>query len=70
MLFISCVFNFVWLPGLISVDDFVVMLREMGEPLTHDDVQHLLQEIEIDGDNKINIKEFVQHMSRTSTHTT
>ena len=52
--------------GLIAAVDLVHMLRNMGEPLTRDDVDHLLQEIYIDGDNKINIQDFVAHMFRTS----
>jgi calmodulin len=52
--------------GTIPVVDLVHLLRNMGEPLTRDDVDHLLQEIYIDGDNKVNIKDFVQHMFRTS----
>jgi len=52
--------------GLISAVDLVHLLRNMGEPLTRDDVDHLLQEIYIDGDNNINIRDLVQHMFRTS----
>jgi len=52
--------------GLIPVVSLVHLLRNLGEPLTRDDVDHLLQEIYIDGDNKVNIKDFVQHMFRTS----
>lgn len=52
--------------GFIPVVDLVHLLRNLGEPLTRDDVDHLLQEIYIDGDNKVNIKDLVQHMFRTS----
>jgi calmodulin len=53
--------------GEIMVEDFVNMLRQMGEPLTPDDVHHLLREIHIDGDNKVNIRGFIRHMFETST---
>jgi len=52
--------------GYIPVSDLVHLLRNLGEPLTRDDVEHLMQEIYIDGDNRVNIKDFVQHMFRTS----
>lgn len=52
--------------GLMMAEDFVRMLKEMGEPLTDEDVHHLLREIEIDGDNKINYRSFVRHMFETS----
>ena len=42
------------------------MLRTKGEPLTADDVDNLLCEINIDGDNRIKISEFVEHMFATS----
>jgi len=56
----------VYRDGLLPVVDLVHLLRNLGEPLTRDDVDHLLQEIYIDGDNKINIQDLVQHMFRTS----
>lgn len=52
--------------GFIDAADLVYLLRELGEPLTTEDVEHLLKEIEIDGDKRINIKDFVSHMFRTS----
>jgi len=44
----------------------ISFICNLGEPLTRDDVEHLMQEIYIDGDNRVNIKDFVQHMFRTS----
>lgn len=52
--------------GSLTVNEFIDILRNMGEPLTRDDVDNLLLEIQIDGDNRINIQEFVMHMCRTS----
>jgi len=52
--------------GQLPVVELVHLLRNLGEPLTRDDVDHLLQEIYIDGDQKVNIKDLVQHMFRTS----
>lgn len=52
--------------GYISAADLVSLLRDRGEPLTQDDVDHLLQEITIDGDSRIKITDFVQHMFRSS----
>lgn len=52
--------------GHIMVEDFVKLLREMGEPLTEDDVHHLLRETEIDGDNRIDFRAFSRHMFETS----
>jgi Ca2+-binding EF-hand superfamily protein len=43
------------------------MLREKGEPMPQEDVDNLLCEITIDGDNRIGIAEFVQHMIQTSS---
>jgi hypothetical protein len=45
----------------------VQMLREKGEPMPQEDVDNLLCEITIDGDNRIGIAEFVQHMIQTSS---
>jgi hypothetical protein len=52
--------------GFIPVVDLVHLLRNLGEPLTRDDVDCLLAELYIDGDNKINIKDLVRHMFTTS----
>jgi len=52
--------------GLIPVTDLVHLLRNLGEPLTRDDVDNLLKEIYIDGDNKVEIAGLVKHMFRTS----
>ncbi len=55
--------------GKISCPDLVTMLLKMGEPLTESDVEHLMQEISIDGDGLIDIREFVQFMFATSLAT-
>lgn len=52
--------------GKMMAEDFVHMLKGMGEPLTTEDVNHLLREIEIDGDNRIDYRDFVRHMFETS----
>ena len=52
--------------GYILAEDLVELLREKGEPLTEDDVDNLLCEITIDGDNRVNIEDFVEHMFATS----
>jgi calmodulin len=52
--------------GTLSAADFVHMLREMGEPLTEQDVNQLLKEVAIDGDQRINIQAFVSHMFESS----
>jgi Ca2+-binding EF-hand superfamily protein len=43
------------------------MLKTMGEPLTEEDVEHLMKEVNIDGDKRVNIQEFVTYMLATST---
>jgi calmodulin len=53
--------------GEISAEDFVHMLKNLSEPLTDDDVNNLLMEINIDGDLNINIRDFVSHMISTSS---
>lgn len=52
--------------GELDAADLVHLLRNLGEPLTRDDVDALLCELYIDGDNKINLREMVAHMFRTS----
>lgn len=52
--------------GYITAEDLVHVLRELGEPLTQDDVEALLGEVEMDGDQRICIKDFVRHMVQTS----
>lgn len=52
--------------GMIPAADLVHLLRNLGEPLSRDDVDHLLQEIYIDGDQMVDIRQFVAHMFRTS----
>lgn len=52
--------------GLLRAEDFVNMLSEMGEPLTSEDIHHLLREISIDGDNKVDFRAFARHMFETS----
>jgi Ca2+-binding EF-hand superfamily protein len=52
--------------GLISVPDLVHVLLNLGEPLTREDVENLMLEIEVDGDNQVNIAEFVRYMYDTS----
>jgi len=52
--------------GHIDAAEFVHMLRNMGEPLTEEDVHNLMQEIQFDGDKKINVAELVRHFFETS----
>lgn len=52
--------------GYIQAADLVYLLRELGEPLTVDDVTYLLREITIDGDKRVNIEDLVSHMFETS----
>lgn len=52
--------------GFIPVVDLVHLLRNLGEPLTRDDVDCLLAELYIDGDNRVNIEDCVRHMFTTS----
>lgn len=52
--------------GLMRAEDFVNMLSEMGEPLTAEDIHHLLREITIDGDNLVDFRAFARHMFETS----
>ncbi len=52
--------------GHITVQDLVYLLRELGEPLTAEDVHHLLREIEIDGDQRVPLQPLVAHLFRTS----
>jgi len=52
--------------GFILAEDLVDLLLTKGEPLTQQDVDNLLCEIEIDGDDKVNIIDFIEHMFSTS----
>jgi Ca2+-binding EF-hand superfamily protein len=52
--------------GKVDAADLVYLLRELGEPLTMEDVNALLQEITIDGDKQVDIRDFVRHIVQTS----
>jgi calcium-binding protein CML len=52
--------------GFILAQDFVQVMLHMGEPLSIDDVNNMLSELSIDGDERINIQDFVSHMFFTS----
>lgn len=52
--------------GTMTAPDFVHMLRGIGEPLTELDVNQLLKEVDIDGNDKINIRNFVEKMFDSS----
>lgn len=52
--------------GQISVPDLVHVLLNLGEPLTREDVENLMLEIAVDGDNMVDIAEFVRYMYDTS----
>jgi calmodulin len=54
--------------GSISTQHLIHILRNLGEPLTHDDVENLLDEISflMNGNSEINIEAFVSHMYKQS----
>lgn len=52
--------------GKLSTPDLVRILLNMGENMEKSDVEHLVKELDIDGDGNINIKDFVAHMLVTS----
>ena len=52
--------------GKIKAIHLIEMLKNKGEPLSQQDIDQLLLEIDIDGDHYINIEQFVNHMFETS----
>lgn len=52
--------------GDILLEDLIELLLHRGEPLSEEDVTNLVRELTIDGDNRINVRQFVQHMMTTS----
>ena len=40
------------------------MMTTLGEPLTEEDVQDMIKEVDADGDGKLNIEEFIEVMMR------
>lgn len=55
-----------WDDGHVDAAELVEALRTRGEPLSEEDVARLMQEATIDGDKRINIRDFVRHMLDTS----
>lgn len=53
--------------GTVSAEHLHNLLRQLSEPLSQDDVDALLLEIDIDGDGFLRIDDFVNHMLLTST---
>mgnify|MGYP001953432301 CR=1 FL=1 len=52
--------------GHVDAAELVEALRSRGEPLSEEDIAHLLRELSIDGDKRINVRQFVEHMLTTS----
>jgi len=52
--------------GYISAEDLFNLLQKLGEPLPLEDVNSLLTEISIDGDQRVSIREFVRHLLASS----
>jgi len=45
--------------GFISADELKKAMTEHGDPLSDEEVQEMLQELDIDKDNRINVHEFI-----------
>lgn len=52
--------------GHVDAAELVEAMRSRGEPLSEEDVENLVREMAIDGDKRISIAAFVQHMYATS----
>jgi calmodulin len=50
--------------GTISAEEVRRVVREMGEPVTEQDMAHMLSEIDEDGDGMINYAEFAKSVTR------
>ena len=44
--------------GLITEDELHITMQKLGEPMNEDEVKAMIAEADIDGDGKINFKEF------------
>ena len=44
--------------GLITGDELQVTMNNLGEPMNENDVKAMIDEADLDGDGKINFKEF------------
>ncbi len=53
--------------GHVDAAELVHLLCRTGEPLTDEDVEHLMKEVRADGDRRINIQQFVAYMLATSS---
>uniref|UniRef100_A0A8C2M2J8 Centrin 4 n=1 Tax=Cricetulus griseus TaxID=10029 RepID=A0A8C2M2J8_CRIGR len=52
--------------GSISLNNIKRVAKELGENLTEDELQEMLDEADRDGDGEINEEEFLRMMKRTS----
>ena len=44
--------------GLITEDELHITMQKLGEPMNEDEVKAMIAEADLDGDGKINFKEF------------
>ena len=44
--------------GLITEDELHITMEKLGEPMNEDEVKAMIAEADLDGDGKINFKEF------------
>ena len=49
--------------GLITASELKLTMNNLGEPLTDEEVQAVIEEADIDGDGKINFQEFKKLMA-------
>ena len=48
--------------GLITEDELKITMNNLGEPMNEDEVKAMIAEADLDGDGKINLKEFQRLM--------
>ena len=53
--------------GLISEEELMLTMTNLGEPLTEAEVRSMIAEADLDGDGKINFQEFSRLMAHNSS---
>ena len=49
--------------GFITAQELAIAMKNLGEKMTQDDIQRMIREADLDGDNQIDFEEFKKMMS-------
>ena len=50
--------------GFISVDELRHVMTSLGEPMTIEEAEECIREVDTDGDGRVNYEEFIQMMMK------